>query len=104
MGECFRLACVIMLVGCSESVVDGPDAQGYKWVKGGPTGIPVIHRGVDTFLYCGLEPGAKSCAIIAEGICNVYLPPRPEPWQEPHELRHCRGERHPGVDFHMPLR
>ena len=104
MAKHYRVLVVLFLLSCSKVDTEGPDAQGYSWVKDGPVGKPVVHRDVDVFLHCGLEPGAKSCAIIAEGVCNVYLPPSPAPWQEPHELKHCAGWRHPGVDFHMPLR
>lgn len=83
------------MLGCERVETDGPDLQGYKWQKDGPTGTPVIYRKVDVFLTCALEPHAKSCAIIKDGICRVYLPPDPEPWQESHELRHCQGWRHP---------
>jgi hypothetical protein len=72
------------------------DAQGYKWESGGPKATPRINRDVDVFLYCGFEEKAKSCAVQrGDGICDVYLPKNPESWQEPHELRHCDGWRHP---------
>lgn len=86
---------LLMLFACSKVETDGPDAQGYRWVKDGQVGKPIIHRDADVFLYCGLEHNAQSCAIIAEGLCNVYLPKNPEPWQEKHELKHCEGWRHP---------
>lgn len=87
---------ILILTGCASVVFDGPDAQGYHWVNNGPVGNPVIYKDVDVFLYCGLEEKAKSCAIQrGDGICSVYLPPDPEPWQEGHELRHCQGWRHP---------
>jgi len=73
----------------------GPDAQGYYWEKSGAVGTPVIHRDFDVYLYCGLEEKAESCAIIREGICNIYLPDDPKPWQESHELKHCQGWKHP---------
>ena len=89
------VACFI-LGACSRVETDGPDAQGYRWVKDGPVGTPVIHRDMDTFLYCGLEEKSKSCAIHrANKVCDIYLPKNPEAWQEPHELRHCDGWRHP---------
>lgn len=86
---------VFVLAACTKVETDGPDAQGYKWQKDGASGVPVIHRDMDVFLYCGLEHNAKSCAIVAGGQCHVYLPRDPEPWQEAHELRHCEGWRHP---------
>ena len=89
------LVLLLLLVGCSKVETDGPDAQGYKWVKDGQVGKPIIHRNADVFLSCMFEDKAQSCAIIAEGLCNVYLPPNPAPWMEAHELRHCAGWRHP---------
>lgn len=86
---------ILLLCACTKVEYEGPDAQGYAWQKDGPTGKPVIHRGYDVFLNCGIEPNAKSCARIANGICDIYLPPDPAPWQEPHELRHCAGWTHP---------
>lgn len=83
------------MLGCEKVETDGPDAQGYKWIKDGPVGTPVLHQRADVYLACGLEYKAKSCAVIAGGVCHVYLPPDPEPWQEAHELRHCQGWRHP---------
>lgn len=75
----------------------GPDERGYTWIRDGMSGAPVFHRGVDVFLSCDLEPKAKSCAIQGrgDGLCHIYLPPEPEPWMEPHEVRHCAGWRHP---------
>ena len=90
-----RVSLMLALTACTHIETVGPDAQGYHWVKDGPTGDPRIHRNVDVFLACGLEKCAKSCAVIANGICDVYLPPNPEPWQEWHETRHCQGWRHP---------
>lgn len=84
-----------MLMGCSQVELEGLDAQGYKWQKDGATGIPVFHRDIDIFLNCGLEPDAKSCSIIRDGICDVYLPPNAPSWMEAHELKHCAGWRHP---------
>ena len=74
---------------------DGPDAQGYRWVKDGAVGEPVVHTGVDVFLMCGQEKKALSCAVIRDGVCRVFLPEEPQPWQLAHELRHCEGWRHP---------
>ena len=87
---------LMLLASCTRVETDGPDAQGYRWQKDGPTGTPVIHRDVDVALYCGLEEKALSCAVQrGDGICNIYLPEKPQPWQEAHELRHCAGWRHP---------
>lgn len=92
-----RLLIIFLLSGCTQVETDGPDAQGYKWQKDGPSAPVVIHAGVDTYLNCGIEAKAKSCAIQGrgDGLCHIYLPPDPEPWMEPHERKHCAGWRHP---------
>lgn len=95
MNKVLILTIAITLASCTKVDTDGPDEQGYKWIKDGAIGTPVIHRNMDVFLYCGLEHNAKSCAVIADGKCNIYLPSNPEPWQEAHEIRHCEGWRHP---------
>lgn len=85
-----------MLAACTTIELDGPDERGYKWVRDGMIGKPVIHRDVDVYLYCSFEEKAKSCAVqFGDGYCHIYLPKNPESWQEPHELRHCDGWRHP---------
>lgn len=71
------------------------DAQGYLWEFTGRKGSPKIWRDVDVFLNCGFILEAKSCAVIRDDVCDIYLPPDPEPWQEAHELRHCAGWQHP---------
>ena len=77
--------------------IEGPDAQGYKWVKDGSVGKPDIHIVHDgnIYLYCGLELHAVSCSRIEKGVCDVYLPLGYEPWMRAHELRHCEGWSHP---------
>lgn len=87
----------IILCGCEQVPTDGPDAQGYSWVKDGPSAPAQLHVGADVFLNCGLEEKAKSCAIQGrgDGLCHIYLPDDPAPWQEAHERRHCDGWRHP---------
>lgn len=87
---------LVVLFGCSQVEIDGPDAQGYNWVKDGPVGSPVIHRNADVFLNCGLMEKAESCAVQrGDGECHIYLPKNPPDWVEAHELRHCAGWRHP---------
>ena len=97
MGRCLSLLiAAALLSSCTRVETDGPDAQGYRWQKDGPIGTPILHRNVDVSLYCGLEEKALSCAIQrGDGNCDVYLPERPQPWQEAHELKHCAGWRHP---------
>lgn len=90
-----RWLLVALLAACTAVERDGPDAQGYRWERAGPVGKPTVHRSQDVYLRCGLEPHARSCARIEGGVCDVYLPPDPEPWMEPHELRHCAGWQHP---------
>lgn len=87
----------LLLTACTQVETDGPDAQGYRWQKDGPSSKPVFHRGVDVFLNCSFEEKAKSCAIQGRGdnLCHIYLPEVVEDWQEKHELRHCAGWRHP---------
>jgi len=94
----FVLLC-LLIGGCIIIPQEGTDPQGYKWRKDGSVGIPVIHKDTDVYLYCGLEEKAKSCAIVRDGVCDVYLPPDPEAWQEPHELKHCDGWRHPDQNW-----
>lgn len=92
----FAVAAVAALLTAEPVEREGPDAQGYTWERTGPTGVPYVHTGVDVYLNCGLEPGAESCARVAGGRCDVYLPDDPAPWQEPHERKHCAGWVHPG--------
>ncbi len=77
--------------------IEGPDAQGYKWVQDGLVGKPDIHIIPDgnIYLYCGLELHAVSCSRIEKDVCEVFLPLGYEPWMRAHELRHCEGWRHP---------
>lgn len=89
------MLCLFVLAACVKIETAGPDAQGYKWVRDGAVGVPVIHRDQDVYLRCAMDIKAKSCAVIENNVCNVYLPPNPEPWQEAHERRHCEGWRHP---------
>ncbi len=104
-GICYNIAMkrflttLLLLAGCTQVETDGPDAQGYKWQKDGPSAPPEFHRGVDVYLNCSMEEHATSCAVQGrgDGKCHVYLPARPESWQEAHELRHCAGWRHPNV-------
>ena len=87
----------LLLISCTKIETEGPDAQGYKWAKEGSVAPAVYHRGVDVYLNCGVEPSAKSCAIQGrgDGLCHIYLPPNPEPWQQAHEEKHCNGWIHP---------
>lgn len=97
------LALVLLITACEFVQTDGPDAQGYRWQKDGSTGAPVVHYKADVFLRCGLEHNAKSCAVIHDGRCDVYLPEHPEAWQEAHERRHCDGWTHPDPLGNSPL-
>ncbi len=92
-----RLLVALLLALSTSACGEAPDAQGYTWVKDGPSAPAVIYRNVDVYLHCGFDSKARSCAVQGrgDGLCHVYLPKNPEPWMEPHERRHCDGWRHP---------